>query len=54
MDQERELRRYDHLRDPTRVLALSDGVFAIVLTLLVREVQVPDLGGGQVARGGAR
>ena len=47
MDQERELRRYDRLRDPTRVLALSDGVFAIVLTLLVLEVQVPDLGGGQ-------
>jgi uncharacterized membrane protein len=47
MDQERELRRYERLRDPTRVLALSDVVFAIVLTLLVLEVQVPDLGGGQ-------
>jgi uncharacterized membrane protein len=29
--------------DPTRVLALSDGVFAIILTLLVLEIRVPEL-----------
>jgi uncharacterized membrane protein len=47
MDQERELRRYDRLHDPARVLALSDGVFAIILTLLVLEIHVPDLSAGQ-------
>lgn len=33
--------------DPTRVLALSDGVIAIVLTLLVLEIHVPELVPGQ-------
>jgi uncharacterized membrane protein len=47
MDQERELQRYDRLHDPARVMALSDGVFAIIITLLVLEIQVPDLAGGQ-------
>jgi uncharacterized membrane protein len=47
MDQEREIRRYDRRHDSTRVLTLSDGVFAIVITLLVLEVQVPDLTGGR-------
>ena len=36
-DQERELRRYDHQHDPARLLALTDGVFTIVITLLVWE-----------------
>jgi uncharacterized membrane protein len=31
----------DRLRDPSRVAALTDGVFAIVLTILVLEVAVP-------------
>jgi uncharacterized membrane protein len=47
MDQDRELRRYDRQHDPARVMALSDGVIAIILTLLVLEIQVPDLTAGQ-------
>jgi uncharacterized membrane protein len=50
MDQERELRRYDRQHDPARVLALTDGVFAIILTLLVLEIHVPDLASGQSLR----
>jgi uncharacterized membrane protein len=47
MDQEREIRRYDRQHDPARVMALSDGVVAIIITLLVLEIQVPDLTAGQ-------
>jgi uncharacterized membrane protein len=36
----------ERLYDPARVLALTDGVFAIVITLLVLEVHVPELTGG--------
>lgn len=50
MDQERERQRYDRQHDPARVLALSDGVFAIVITLLVLEIHVPELAGGQNLR----
>jgi uncharacterized membrane protein len=37
----------ERLHDPARVLALSDGVFAIIVTLLVLEVHVPELTQGQ-------
>jgi hypothetical protein len=37
----------ERLHDPARVLALSDGVFAIIITLLVLEVHVPELSQGQ-------
>jgi uncharacterized membrane protein len=40
-DSARELA--ERLHDPARVLALSDGVFAIIVTLLVLEVHVPEL-----------
>jgi uncharacterized membrane protein len=37
----------ERIHDPSRVLALSDGVFAIIITLLVLEVHVPELTQGQ-------
>ena len=37
----------ERLHDPARVLALSDGVFAIIVTLLVLEIHVPELTQGQ-------
>ncbi len=39
---DREQRRYERTHDPSRVLALSDGVCAIIITLLVLEVHVPE------------
>jgi uncharacterized membrane protein len=46
-DDERRRDVYERTHDPTRVLALSDGVFAIVITLLVLEIHVPELRHGQ-------
>jgi uncharacterized membrane protein len=45
---ERDGRRalLEQTHDPARVLALSDGVFAIIITLLVLEIHVPELAQG--------
>jgi uncharacterized membrane protein len=40
----------DHLNSPERVVALADGVFAIVLTILVLEIAVPEGLSGQSLR----
>lgn len=39
----REQRKFD----PDRVMTFTDGVFAIVITILVLDLKVPDLGSGQ-------
>jgi len=44
---ERVPQGYERQHDPARVLALSDGVFAIIITLLVLEIHVPDLAAGE-------
>ena len=51
MDQQRERQSYERTHDPARVVALSYGVFAIVITLLVLEIHVPELTQGQTLRG---
>jgi uncharacterized membrane protein len=35
--------RQERRREPSRVLALTDGVFAIIITLLVLDIHVPEL-----------
>jgi uncharacterized membrane protein len=34
-------------RDPGRVIALTDGIYAIIMTLLVLEIHVPQLAAGE-------
>src|SRR4051794_5918929 len=43
MEQDLATQRYERSHDPRRLIALSDGVFAIVLTLMVLEIHVPEL-----------
>jgi uncharacterized membrane protein len=46
-DDEPARARFEREHDPARVHALSDGVFAIIITLLVLDVHVPELSQGQ-------
>jgi uncharacterized membrane protein len=50
MDEQHALERSERKHDPTRLLTVSDGVFAIILTLLVLELKVPELANGQGLR----
>jgi uncharacterized membrane protein len=45
--QEQSQAMLERTRDPARVLALTDGVFAIIMTLLVLEIHVPQLAAGE-------
>lgn len=47
MDDDLRREQVERQNEPTRVLALSDGVFAIILTLLVLEIHVPELSDDQ-------
>jgi uncharacterized membrane protein len=47
MEEEQHRRQFERTHDPARLMALTDGVFAIVITLLVLEIHVPELSGGQ-------
>src|SRR5208282_2063000 len=42
--------REERRRDPSRVLALTDGVFAIIITLLVLDIHVPELSAQETLR----
>jgi uncharacterized membrane protein len=46
-DREQAQELLKRIRDPGRVLALTDGVFAIIMTLLVLEIHVPQLAAGE-------
>ena len=46
-DQEQAQELLERRRDPARVMALTDGVFAIIMTLLVLDIRVPQLAAGE-------
>ena len=47
MHEKSESAHYERAHNPERVLFLSDGVVAIIMTLLVLEIHVPELHNGQ-------
>ena len=49
-DHEQAQELLERRRDPARVMALTDGVFAIIMTLLVLDIQVPKLAAGESLR----
>ena len=49
-DQEQAQELLERRRDPARVMALTDGVFAIIMTLLVLDIRVPQLAAGESLR----
>ena len=50
MDAEIARQRFEREHDPARVLSLTDGVVAIIITLLVLEIHVPELSQGQTLK----
>lgn len=42
--------RWERSNDPERLEMFTDGVFAIVITILVLDIRVPDFGSGQALR----
>ena len=46
-DHEQAQELLERSRDPARVMALTDGIFAIIMTLLVLDIQVPKLAAGE-------
>ena len=46
-DQEQAQELLARTRDPGRVIALTDGIYAIIMTLLVLEIHVPQLAAGE-------
>ena len=49
-DHEQAQELLERRRDPGRVMALTDGIFAIIMTLLVLDIQVPKLAGSELLR----
>ena len=48
MEQENNVHRH-HSTNPERMINLTDGVFAIILTLLILEVKIPENPNGMVS-----
>jgi uncharacterized membrane protein len=52
MDENSQSAHFERVHSPDRVLFLSDGVVAIIMTLLVLEIHVPELHRGESLLGG--